>query len=466
MQARAMTRSCSAVAVLLAVLALPLSASAATVTKSGSTLSYVAGPGESNDVTVSLAGDTYTVSEQGSGVTVTSGGGCQVTGSSATCPAGGVGLLDIQLGDQSDSVKILARMSSRLAGGDGNDTLTGGEATDTLIGGPGADALTGGAGLDILDYTDRTAPLTVTLDGRADDGEAGENDNDAADIEIVNGGSGNDTITGSAEDNVLNGNGGNDTLNGAGGDDALNRGDADEPLDPGAGDDVLSGGPGNDSVSYAEATLPVFVSLDGQPGDGAGSENDNVAADVENATGGERGDVLIGNAAANVLQGGGGNDRLLGGGGEDTLDGGSGNDSLQARDGSVDQLLCSGGSDGVIVDAKDVLNRCELVQRSPVKVLVSKVRVRRGVARIPLSCSPYTTDDCGGTLTLKFGKKTLGKRSFAASTAHKAAPKVKLSKRARKLLRKRHRLRTTLIVSVKDSAGTVTRSTAKVQLTG
>jgi Ca2+-binding RTX toxin-like protein len=458
-----MTRTCSAVAVLLAVLALPLSASASTVTASGSVLSYVADPGEPNSVTVSLAGDTYTVSDQ-TGVTIKNGGGCQVSGSSATCPGAGVALIDVQAGDQNDSVKILAPTSSRLQGGDGNDVLTGGEGGDTLLGGPGADTMTGGAGIDVADYSDRSNPLTITLDGQPGDGEAGENDNDAPDIEIVNGGTGNDTITGSDVDNILNGNPGNDTLNGGAGDDALNRGDRDK-LDPGAGDDVLNGGPGNDSVSYTDATVPVFVSLDGKPGDGAGSENDNVGTDVENATGGRSGDVLIGNRSANVLQGGGGNDRLLGGGGADTLDGGSGNDAFQALDGSIDQLLCGPGDDGVIADAKDVPRACEAVQRGMVGLLAAKVKVRAGTARIPLRCSVFATDDCTGTITLKFGRQTLGSRSLDVTTGRLAGPKVKLSKRARKLLRKRHRLRATVVISIKDDAGTVTRSRPRLQLT-
>lgn len=458
---------------LVALLGLPASAQAATVTKSGSTLTYAADPGESNDVTISLAGDSYRVDEQGvspgkGGITIANGGGCQVAAqaTSATCPAAGVTLLDVEAGDELDTVRIQARTSSRLVGGDGSDTLIGGDAGDTLIGGPGADTMSGGGGIDVLDYSDRTNPLTITLDDKADDGEAGENDKDAPDIEIVNGGSGNDTITGSDVDNILNGNGGNDTLNGGAGDDALERGDADGKLEPGAGDDVLNGGPGNDSVSYTDATVPVFVSLDGQPGDGAGSENDNVGTDVENATGGIRGDVLIGNRGPNVLQGGAGNDRILGGGGEDTFDGGAGNDSFQARDGATDQLLCGPGKDGVIADAKDALRACEAVQRAPVALLAKKARVRGGVVRLPLACSPYTTEDCDGTLTLKFGKRTLGTRIISLSTGRSSGARVKLSKGARKLLRKRHKLRATAIVSVTDASGAVLRTSAKVQLSG
>jgi hypothetical protein len=63
---------------------------------------------------------------------------------------------------------------------------------------------------------------------------------------------------------------------------------------------------------------------------------------IENATGGEGRDVLMGNGGSNVLRGGArndklygmyGRDRLLGGPGNDLLDGGLGNDSLAGRNG-------------------------------------------------------------------------------------------------------------------------------------
>src|SRR5207248_2399879 len=59
-------------------------AQAATVTETGSTITYIADAQEINDVTVSLAGDVYTINEQGNapgkgGITVKNGGGCQVS---------------------------------------------------------------------------------------------------------------------------------------------------------------------------------------------------------------------------------------------------------------------------------------------------------------------------------------------------------------------------------------------------
>jgi Ca2+-binding RTX toxin-like protein len=449
----------------IVLLAFPAAASAATVTKTASTISYIADDQERNDVTISLAGDVYTLTEEGNapgpgGIAVKNGGGCQLatqgTTTTATCPAGGTTLLDVDAGDQNDTVRVVAPTPARILGGDGSDVLRGGSGADTLAGGPG---------IDVADYSDRGNPLTITLDGQPGDGEAGENDNDAADIEIVNGGSGADTITGSDADNVLNGNGGNDTLNGQGGSDALNRGDRDGNLDAGAGADVLNGGAGIDAVSYASAALPVRVTLNGVVGDGAVGENDNVGADVENVTGGKAGDVLIGNSGANVLQGGPGDDRLLGGRGPDTLDGGNGNDALQARDGAVDQLLCGNGTDGVIADTRDVLNVCESVQRAVVQALTGKAKMRRGVIRIPVRCSAYATEGCTGTVTLKYRKTTLGKKAFKLRSGAKSTLKVKLSRNAQKLVKKKRKLTTTATLSTKDASGSVTRTTKKIRLT-
>ena len=473
-------------------LVLPAGASAATITETGATITYIADAQEINNVTISLAGDVYTVNEQGNapgkgGIDVKNGGGCQVAvqggTTTATCPAAGITLLDVETGDQGDTVQILAPTPSRLLGGEGIDNLTGGdgndqifgnEGTDKIAGGGGDDLLNGGAdgdeiaggaGTDTVDYSDRANPLTITLDGQAGDGEQGENDNVATDVEIVNGGSGADSITGSEGDNTLNGNAGNDTLNGAGGNDTLNGGDGDDVLNGGGGADTVSGGNGIDSVSYAGATVAVRVTLDGLAGDGAAGENDNVQGDVENVTGGNVNDVLIGNAGANTLQGGPGDDRLLGGAGPDTLDGGDGNDSIQALDGAVDQVLCGNGTDGTVADTGDVLTACEVVQRALVQVLASKAKMRRGIVRIPVSCSLYATDGCTGTLTLKYRSLTLGRKAIQLAPGAKATLKVKLSKKAQKLLKKKRKLTATATASIKDGSGYVTKTTKKVKLT-
>lgn len=146
-----------------------------------------------------------------------------------------------------------------LAGGDGADVLDGGPQDDTLYGGPGqdrfpalperdgADVMSGGTGQDTADYRARVTPVTVTLDGRADDGAAGERDtagrqrwdsrpgSPESDVEAVVGGAGADTVTGDNFRNVLTGGPGVDVLRGLGGEDALDVVD-------GAPGDVADGG--------------------------------------------------------------------------------------------------------------------------------------------------------------------------------------------------------------------------------
>ena len=63
-----------------------------------------------------------------------------------------------------------------LSGGPGRDSLDGEAANDVLDGGTGGDILVGGAGTDTVSYAGRSAPVTASIDGLANDGEAGEAD--------------------------------------------------------------------------------------------------------------------------------------------------------------------------------------------------------------------------------------------------------------------------------------------------
>lgn len=144
-----------------------------------------------------------------------------------------------------------------LTGLGGNDTLSGGNKNDLLIGGAGADSLVGGAGtLDFADYSSRTAAVSLTLDGLANDGESGEGDTITGTVEVLVGGSGNDTLVASGKPNSLLGNAGNDTLRGGGGNDTIDGGTGtDSMLGEGGADrffadddfiDTINGGSGSD----------------------------------------------------------------------------------------------------------------------------------------------------------------------------------------------------------------------------
>ena len=217
------------------------------------------------------------------------------------------------------------RGNATLSGGAGNDRLwvqsfglnfgpnhlLGGDGNDTLLGGPGDDALGGNAGVDEVQYvkpdgTARTDNLSLNLNGGFVSGAPGEGDVIGAnndDVEVVQGGTGNDTITAAGLNFgvTLFGGGGNDTLTGGNGNDTLYGQFNNDSLDGGAGHDYLHGG--------------------------------------------QHADLLVGNT---------GNDTLVGGAGSDSLWGNAGNDVLDAIDGEVD--YGSGGPDGDTIN-KDPIDQ-------------------------------------------------------------------------------------------------------------
>jgi Ca2+-binding RTX toxin-like protein len=280
--------------------------------------------------------------------------------------------------------------------------LLGGEnGDDYLDGGLGADGLYGNDGNDTADYSARTVNLSLTQDGKANDGQAGEQDNLAFDVEVIKAGSGNDLIVASGVPNVVFGNAGNDTIDGSDGIDTLDGGagsdrlisgsDAevfylfDQPTDrsdhndrfpadlmlggagddtlvPGTGDDFMFGGAGNDTADYSHyGSRPgIDVTLDGVRNDGylawggyflgVGdvyySEADNVGADVENVIGTSKDDRLWGNDGANRLDGGPGKDLLDGGGGNDTLVGDHGPTFYDGEDLNIPDVDTLNGGTG------------------------------------------------------------------------------------------------------------------------
>ncbi|MEU4219753.1 calcium-binding protein [Actinoplanes sp. NPDC026623] len=185
-----------------------------------------------------------------------------IGGPGADVICGGDGA-DELIGGGGDDVLIGGLGADVLHGGSGRDTLVGGADTDVLDGGAqddtlyggigqdqfpalpeydGADVLSGGGGYDTADYRARTTPVTVSLDGQANDGAVGERDlvgrqrwSGDSEIEAVLGGAAPDTLTGDNWRNSLTGGAGTDVLRGLGGEDLLNAMD-------GAPGDLVDGG--------------------------------------------------------------------------------------------------------------------------------------------------------------------------------------------------------------------------------
>jgi Ca2+-binding RTX toxin-like protein len=439
-----------AVSALLAVAA--QTAYGASVSVGTESIDYVAAPGEANRLTV--AGKTNTTPFVTSaivftdpGAVITAGAGCHsVSTHEATCdePDTFYGYtFAINLGDQNDTAKFTNSISSKesdveqllyellfeldpgplgpgspypdidggagndvlrigaeqlgfavLRGGPGNDQLIGNTESDALLPGTGADVIKGGDGTDGVGYADRTTGVRVSLDDVANDGEPGEGDNVASDVEDIGTGAGNDVVTGSSAHNhiytwdgndVVSAGGEIDTIDAGAGDDTLNGGGANDLIIDGPGNDFVAGGAGDDQFypelgldpvdqgadryyggagqdhlyyDGGERSTGVRVTFDDAADDGASGEGDDVHDDVEIVRGTVHDDVLIGDEHSNWLIGGGGQDRLIGGNGIDILndtpspqfaapsylDGGAGTDVITSRN-AGDTVTCGAGVD-------------------------------------------------------------------------------------------------------------------------
>ena len=154
-----MWRLCrSSLLAVLLVAAAPAVAQAADAWTSGAALNYVAVEGEANDLTVSLAAGTYTLTDIGA--PLTAGANCtQVTPSQVTCPSAGITSLVLDARDGGDTVLVgSGTANAAITGGAGDDTLTGGDGVDTLNGGTDADRLTWGGASVSSKYADEGAP--------------------------------------------------------------------------------------------------------------------------------------------------------------------------------------------------------------------------------------------------------------------------------------------------------------------
>ncbi|WP_306260413.1 LysM peptidoglycan-binding domain-containing protein [Pararhizobium sp. IMCC21322] len=249
-------------------------------------------------------------------------------------------------------------------GGAGDDVLNGEGGNDILIGGDGRDEFHGGAGNDKLHIDDDDFDVNGLLN--VDGGEGSDTlvfegatdltlDLSLYNMENMNSGSGDDTITtgdadavlelgagndtaqagsgndeihGEAGDDTLNGNLGNDTLIGGDGTDTLNGGDGDDRIVSDGQDTWIGGDGGWDTVVF-ETTSDISYSL--------------AQGSFEEADGGSGNDTFWGTADDNILTMNDGDDTAFGYAGNDTIIGGAGADNLNGGDG--DDRIVSDGQD-------------------------------------------------------------------------------------------------------------------------
>lgn len=352
--------------------------SGATLHLEGSTLVYTASSGVVNWPSVSSDDASTLRIEDANEQIDTAGSGCELawpddfTAVLCPMPAG----LRLELGDRDDRdlldeslpplpITVLGGSGNdtlyanndidnhvTLDGGDGDDVLDGMQFADALLGGPGKDTLHGNGGDDVLrggegndwlepdtypdvigddivdggpgfdavqDWASTTEDpafaISVTLDGRANDGRpSGEADN-VIDVERFSAIAPGHYALGSTDDSIdlpnygtsrVEGNGGDDTITGNDGTETIDGGPGDDRLEGGYGDDIITGGPGKDTIF--------------------GDETSQRCSYLDDCT---------------VVP--------------------YGNDTIYARDGQPDMIDCGVGVDRVVADPSDTVANCEKV---------------------------------------------------------------------------------------------------------
>ena len=285
------------------------------------TLRYDGAVGEENRVELSRTGAQVLISDAGAPVTLAEGtDGCtQISSSAVSCAKGIHDQVNVFLGDGDDTVVVQGAATvsepsaALLSGGPGNDTLSGGDANeylegedgndridggggfdsprggsgddvlrggvgdegvdggdgdDVLRGGVGDDYLTGGAGRDDIGggpgqdlaayrVRRRDPPVTVSLDGRPNDGPANtrelvRRDVEGVDVIAARGGNGlfgnsrpnHLTLSGPKAGNMIIGGAGGDTINAS-----AARAFGGKGNDRIGGSGELYAGPGSDTIS-------------------------------------------------------------------------------------------------------------------------------------------------------------------------------------------------------------------------
>jgi hypothetical protein len=181
---------------------------------------------------------------------------------------------DVALGGKQADVLDGGAQGDILIGGPGSDVLRGGDddagansGDDYLDGGLGRDAFFPGDGIDTISFSSYVENVFVSLDGKANDGRVGGIDDDnnehenVPDVEILEGGAGDDQLTAFTGSHELRGGPGDDAIYTGDGDDVINGGGGEEYIESGGGDDLilLRDGRGGDNVHCDAGTDTVVI---------------------------------------------------------------------------------------------------------------------------------------------------------------------------------------------------------------
>jgi hypothetical protein len=448
----------------------PAAAQAGTLSYQGDTLVFTASPGARDSIHLGTQDGKLTIS--GEAFTLAPGCVQEEPFYAAHCPmASAVRLelgdgddsngfsdfegiaVEVQGGDGNDNLQTYGATIVTLDGGAGNDKLKGWQSDDTLRGGPGDDEVEGsggndrveggdgndllkpdtyygpgndyvdgGAGIDTVDdYTQpgshSNPPVSLTMDGQANDGRPGEADNVVNVEKVTSHVSG--TLAGGAGDDEFtvwaNLDEGNSTLLGHGGNDKLIAGDYQDTIDGGPGNDAINAGFGNDTIT-------------GGPG------QDTINADATTASCGWF---------------------------SYTCKIPFGNDVVDARDGEADSVDCGVGEDRAMVDPIDTVTGCETVEKGAAAPAAGGAAAGKAfTVRASGKQRLIVTVPCAGACKVSAVLTAKGKR---LATGRKTLLKAGNAKLRLKFAKPRRKVTAKLKVTVEAADGR-TASTRSVKL--
>jgi RTX calcium-binding nonapeptide repeat (4 copies) len=245
------------------------------------------------------------------------------------------------------------------------------------------------------------------------------------------------------------------TISGGAGKDKLNGDSEDDTLNGGADDDQILGANGADTIHGDDGVDQV---------DGGGG-NDHVHGDAGD-------DSVVGSDGSDVVDGGPGHDSVDGDGGSAT----GGNDTINVDDGERDSVACGPGADTVAADQLDVLGsgECESVTRSGSSTgpppppppgspnnafSVKSVVATKGILTITLRVPG--PGKLRFAATAKAGKHhrkfSVAKRAATVASVGLVRVKLKPLAAARRILRRKDKLRASLVIAYTPTGGTVNR---------
>lgn len=246
-----------------------------------------------------------------------------------------------------DDTVLTGAGPDRIESSPGADLVRTGDGSDRFEGGSlpdGPDDVLLGSGSDAIDYSARTDAVHYDPNGLADDGGAGEGDNLGL-VATVETGAGADTLAGPAAPSEHSAH-----LIGGPGDDTIRGGPGDDELFGGSGDDRLFGGEGDDQLMD-----PSWGAMGSDSGNdiGAGEAGEDeiaLGSGDDQAFGGAGGDRIALDAGSDRATGDAGADLIQLGPGPDQGAGGTGDDLLLAGQGR-DEIRGEQGNDRLSGDA-------------------------------------------------------------------------------------------------------------------